>query len=485
LKYTNGQSAPPTIDGDIAYYPTWSGALVALDYKTCQPVWETNITNVIVDFAPITSGQALIISPVSRTTPSLEDGVLFVGTQTHALMLAVNASTGAIIGSKQISDHPLAVITQSPTFYRGHIFIGVSSVEESASADIPNYQCCSFIGSMMALSFDCAAGTFATVWNVPMVPELQQGWSGNAVWGSQPSVDEARSQVFIATGNVYKAPKKYEACAKKINSGSSSATCLPRRVYQEAVLALDVDTGNINWVRRLSPLDAWTVACLPGGVPGSKKNNCPPAPGPDADFGMAPSFVTASSANTPHGQDTLVLGQKNGNLYALSAVDGSLYWATSTSPDGVDGGLSWGVAVDESRVYYTAMNWNQVSWKLRTTGEKIKNSAWGAANLTDGSILWETQVHPGTALSQVPPTVADGVVITGRTSITETGPKSSSGGELVLLDAASGRVLSSMELDAPFHGGIAVQDQYLLFGSGYSNTFDNTTGSFHVVKVTA
>jgi outer membrane protein assembly factor BamB len=99
---------------------------------------------------------------------------------------------------------------------------------------------------------------------------------------------------------------------------------------------------------------------------------------------MAPAFVPASSANTPGGNDTVVVGQKNGNLYAISAVDGSISWATSTSPDGVAGGLSWGVAVDDSRVYFTAINFNQLPLKILPSKKTIHNSAWGAANLADG-----------------------------------------------------------------------------------------------------
>ena len=481
-EYTDGESATPTISGDMAYFPTWSGLLVAMNYKTCQTMWEANITKVVYDFAPVNDNQTLLGQAASRTSPYLSDGYLFIGTQIHALFMAVRASDGAIMGPKQLNSHPLAVITQSPTVYDGLIFVGLASLEETASAYIPGYECCSFLGSVMALTFDRASGTFSTAWETSMLPSPHRGWSGVAVWGSQPSIDQERSQVFIATGNVYKAPPKYEKCAKRVNAGKGSDNCLPRRVLQESVVALDASSGKINWVRHLAALDAWTVACLPGAVPGAKQSNCPPAAGPDADFGMAPTVVYGS-ANTPEGKDTLVLGQKNGNLYALSAEDGSVYWATHTSPDGTDGGISWGVAVDESRVYYTAMNWNMVPWKLRSTGKEIKNSAWGAAKLIDGTIVWETQVLPDTSISQIPPTVANGVVITGRTSFSETGPKSFAGGELVMLDAASGKMLSSMALDSSFHGGISVHDEYMFFGSGYKNAYYNTTGSFYAAKV--
>lgn len=478
IKYVNGVSATPIVSDDITYFPTWGGLLVALNYKTCETIWELNITRIVEDFAPVTTDIASVTSAVSRTSPFLQDGVLYLGTLIHALLLAVDTSNGALIAQIQINTHPTAVITQSPTVYNGLVLVGASSVEESAAAAIPGYQCCSFVGNMNAFSLDATTKEFSLVWSVSMLPDPPGNWSGNAVWGSQPSIDEARSQVFIATGNVYTAPKEFQNCAESTKTNSS---CLPSDVYQESVIAFDVATGHINWVNQISPLDAWTVACIPGAAAPGNQLNCPPSPGPDADFGMAPAFVSASSASTPNGQDTLVLGQKNGNLYALSAVDGSIFWATSTSPDGIDGGLSWGVAADSSQVYFTAINFDQLPWTILPSKKKIKNSAWGAARLSDGTIAWDTQVLPDTAQAFVPPSIVNDVVITGRTQLSADDP--SEGGKLVLLDSVSGSMLGSLELDVDYHGGIAAQDDYLLFGTGYQNTFFNTTGSFYVVKL--
>lgn len=92
---------------------------------------------------------------------------------------------------------------------------------------------------------------------------------------------------------------------------------------------------------------------------------------------MAPAFVYGSVADTPNKQDTVVVGQKNGNLYALSAIDGSTLWATVTSPDGTEGGLSWGVAVDDVAVYFTgefqpeACNSNEHSANIATQQSTI------------------------------------------------------------------------------------------------------------------
>ena len=277
----------------------------------------------------------------------MERNILFIGTLANALLLAIDKRDGNLIDLVQINKHPLAVITQSPTVWRGTVFIGASSLEEEGAAVTPGYVCCSFIGSMNALTLKNES--FTLLWSQNMVP-LGSNFSGAAIWGPQPAIDPTRGQVFIATGNVYSTPPQYAACLNKttnssINSqGNTTDPCVPQNLYQESVIAFDAATGHINWAHELSPLDAWTVACK---NPQINPLNCPPSPGEDADFGMAPSFVPASES-TPFGEDTLVVGQKNGNLYAISAQTGKLFWATITSPDGTQGGLFWGIAVGKS-----------------------------------------------------------------------------------------------------------------------------------------
>ena len=105
------------------------------------------------------------------------------------------------------------------------------------------------------------------------------------------------------------------------------------------------------------------------------------------------------------------------------------------------------------------------------------------ANAPLRTVMWDTQVLPDTAQAFVPPTIANDVVISGRTTLTAAGAGAAKGGMLVLLNSKNGDMLNSMKLDAPYHGGIAVQDEYMLFGTGYQNGFFNTTGSFYVVKL--
>lgn len=148
----------------------------------------------------------------------------------------------------------------------------------------------------MALQFDTYTCTFSVKWNITMLPIPAGNWSGAALWGSQPSIDESRSQVFIATGNLYTAPDNYSACeAAQANItqpvGNVTDLCLPPNVWQESVLAVNINTGNVNWVRQLTPLDSWTVAC--GWPPAYPRNFtlCPGSPGPDAGKSLIPCMT--------------------------------------------------------------------------------------------------------------------------------------------------------------------------------------------------
>ncbi|KAL8734376.1 MAG: hypothetical protein Q9166_001574 [cf. Caloplaca sp. 2 TL-2023] len=478
-QYLKGESAPPLVLDGVAYYPTWNGLFVALDYAQCKVLWQTNVTQIISQY---NSTFYQFLSPVSRTTPALYHDVLFIGTQANALLLAINKRTGKLIDKTQISHHPLAIVTQSPTVWRGRIFVGSSSSEEVGADTIPGYVCCSFIGTMNGLVLE--RNRFKLLWNQPMIP-ARTNFSGAAIWGSQPSIDPNRNQVFIATGNVYSVPESYEVCTNNTanststNPGNATDPCAPKDVYQEAILAFDAVTGDINWSHRLSPIDAWTVACVPG-FPGGGVNPgaCPANPGPDADFGMAPTFVPGSKS-TPSKKDILIIGQKNGNLYALAASDGKLLWAIATSPDGTIGGLIWGLAVDDNAAYYTAVNFQRKPWKLQDS-TSLSNSAFGAAALTDGKILWETPA-PRNSSTQAQPTVVNDVVMVGvggpYPSAPYTGP-----GSLLSLDKKTGKILNETTLDAYFQSGIAVVGDYVMFGTGYGSS-GTGNGSFNVWRL--
>src|SRR6185437_17083164 len=68
---------------------------------------------------------------------------------------AVDARTGALIWKLNLDKHPAARITGSPVLVNGRLYVPVASIEE-ASATRPDYECCTFRGSLAAL--DAATG---------------------------------------------------------------------------------------------------------------------------------------------------------------------------------------------------------------------------------------------------------------------------------------------------------------------------------------
>ncbi|KAF4926891.1 Polyvinylalcohol dehydrogenase [Colletotrichum viniferum] len=477
-----GVSASPLVVDGIAYYPTWTGLLVALDYKSCHVQWTANVTQMVLDFAPLTDIQRTSgVNPVCRSSPATDGGNLFIGTLAHALVLAIDKETGTLVSHLQIDNHPVAMITQSPTWYAGQLLVGASSFEV-ISASLANYNCCDHVGSMNSVAVE---GDILTLqWKTMMMtqPENFTGdpFSGASVWGSSPVVDTARNYVYIATGNTHSVPDEVAACqlAHSQNAALSPDPCLPPDIYQESVLALDLVTGSIKWVRQLSVLDAWNLACVlnPRGA------ECSPVVGLDSDFGMGPTLVPGAGAKTPNGKDLIVIGQKNGNLFGINAESGEVLWLTKASPAGLEGGLSWGVAADDVAVYFTAINNARTPYAL-ANGQIVQNAAFGAAALADGKILWQT-ASPKDTTSMIAPTVVNDVLVTGSTGRTGENGFPQGSGSLVLLDKSTGKVLREEKLADFFKGGIAVVQNYLMFGTGYwSGLQPPFAGGFEVWSV--
>jgi polyvinyl alcohol dehydrogenase (cytochrome) len=240
---------------------------------------------------------------------------------------AVNATTGSLIWKKKVEDHPAARITGAPTLYSGVLYVPVSSIEE-ATGSRASYECCTFRGSVVAL--DTATG--GVIWKSYTIPQAPHpttknalgtqlhGPSGASIW-SAPTIDVERRALYLATGNSYSNPPADTS---------------------DAVLAFDLKTGGLLWHRQATPNDSFVVACF-----GVDKTNCPQDHGPDHDFGQSPILVSLRN-----GQRVLVIGQKSGVVYAFDPdQDGKPLWQTRVSKGGPLGGMEWGSAADQERVY--------------------------------------------------------------------------------------------------------------------------------------
>ena len=289
---------------------------------------------------------------------------------------AVDAATGVLIWKTNLDSHVRARITAAPAYFEGRLYFPLSSTEE-VSPPPPLYECCTFRGSVAAL--DAESGR--KIWQTYTIAETPhrasnndkslQPWgpAGGAVWGS-PAIDSKKRALYMATGDAYTEP-------------APDTT--------DAVMALDLKTGNVLWSVQDLPNDAWLVGC-----PSPDNANCPKHVGPDFDFGAAPIL-----ANLPGGKRALLAGQKSGIIWAHDPdAKGALLWKTDISRSKADprGEIVWGGAADSTNVYYGLTSGGVVAVRL-TDGKK----AW----LTPISIAGKPTGMPG-AVTVIPGAVFSG-----------------------------------------------------------------------------
>lgn len=440
-------SATPSTDATTVYAPDWAGHLWALDKKTGALKWSV--------YLPSLTG---LPGDKARATPAVTADKVIVGTQGPfgggGKVLAFNKFTGALVWATQADSHPAAIITQSATVHDGRVYVGVASQEEAFASLIPDYPCCSFRGSLLAL--DLATG--AILWKTYLAPV---GYSGNALWGSSPAIDVKRRQVYVATGNNYSVPQSVLNCVAAAGSDPvAKAACLPADNHFDSVMALDLQTGAIRWATRALPYDAWTTDCIPFFGDGS---NCPQPAGPDFDFGQAPALFTVTTGQA-RPRELVGAGQKSGQYWALEPDTGAVVWVTQAGPGGTAGGLQWGSAVDGRRVYVANANSNGIPW-TPLGGASTTHGGWSGLDAATGQILWQrADPNPAGGLAgggpSGPVSVANGVVF---------GCSLDAQGHMYALHANTGAMLWRFASGGSCLSGAAISDGMLYWGSGYSN----------------
>jgi len=285
---------------------------------------------------------------------------------------AVDASTGKLIWKTKVDDFPAAHITGSPIFHNSRLYVPVASGEEGAGAS-PDYECCRFRGSMVALD----ASTGAQVWKTYTITEephkTKKNKIGTQLWGpsgapiwSSPSIDAQRDVLYATTGDNYSDPTSR---------------------MSDAFMAFDLGTGKILWSRQMTPSDAYTAACR---IP--DKTNCPDSNGPDFDFSSGPILVTL-----PNGKRALVAGQKSGLVHAVDPDNqGELIWSVRVGKGGTNGGVQWGSATDGKNVYVALADLGRVvvPYSLSTDVDPTKGGGMFALSLASGKQVWYTPPVP-------------------------------------------------------------------------------------------
>ncbi|KAF7112310.1 hypothetical protein RHSIM_RhsimUnG0242500 [Rhododendron simsii] len=439
-------SATPAVANGVVYFPSWNGYLYAVNALNGDLIWKRNLG----ELTGLSGTGTIVDVCVSRSTPTVAGDRLIIGIYGPAVVIAVTRLAGNLIWSARLDPRPLALITQSGTFYNGAVFIGVSSLEEI----LPSTQCCTFRGSLAKLSVH----TGAILWQTYTLPDnggKLNGYSGAAIWGSSPSIDISRNLIYVGTGNLYNAPPEVLACQAKQNSQTTKPSqpdqCIGPDVNFDSIMAFDLDSGKIVWARQLGGYDVFYFACL---VPGNP--DCPAGPNLDADFGEAPLLVTAFVKGRM--VDVVVAVQKSGFAWALDRDNGDIIWFNMAGPGSKDGGGIWGSATEGIRVYTNIANSDRISFTLAPSTLKTTFGAWVALDANNGDILWTT-ANPSNDDCQGPVTIANGVLFAG--SVASNGP-------FYAMDASTGEILWVYNTGATIYGGAAVSYGCVYVGSGYS-----------------
>ena len=442
----------PTVEGNAVYLADNGGSVWRVNATTGVPVWQVKL--------PAISGN---MKSFARTSPAIAPSAIIIGDQGEASVYALSKTDGSLLWRTKLDRVKGAIITSSPIIVGNRVVMGVASMQEELASVIKGFVP-TFRGSVASL--DLATG--AVQWQTYTVPV---GFSGGAVWGSNVAVDTSRKAVYFGTGDNYSVPPAVAACQVKARNGAEQDKCLPGGDRIDSVISLNLDTGALNWSRRMTTLDTWTVSCL--STVKKAATPCPQPQGLDYDFGSAPNlFSTAGSA--PH--DLVGAGQKSGVYWAFDRDTGKLVWATQVNPGGTRGGIQWGSAVDGGRVFVAASNANYTFSQIMGSSTITNGGFWSALDVNTGKIEWQTpttekQKPLGNKASRTIPPPPGALARTEGSVSAANGVMyaADASGLFVALDEASGARLWSYDAGGAAVDGPSIVSGMLFWGDGYAD----------------
>ncbi|MEM7465657.1 MAG: PQQ-binding-like beta-propeller repeat protein [Pseudomonadota bacterium] len=432
----------PTVVGGRLFMGSPSGLIYALNAQTGCTEWTFKADGPVK--APVTIAK-------------LASGELaaFFGDQTGRVY-SVNAMDGALRWKNQGDEHPSARVTGGVQVYEGKLYVPMASLEE-ALANSPDYKCCVFRGSVSAYNIETGERLWKqhTIEHEPTIPSRDShgkemvGPSGASAW-SAVTIDEKRKRLYVGTGDNYSNPP----------SDTS-----------DSILALNMDSGKIEWIYQGLAGDAWNVGCM--AVP---KVNCPEGEGPDEDMGASPMLVTNAD-----GKEILLATQKSGVAHAIDPDNkGKLLWKAKFAKGGIQGGFQWG-QTSNGEVLYGAKSdtaWlTESSFDPRAAFDPNEGGGLVAVDTKTGALLWETTPIDCTGRTKCSPSQSAAISLIGNVVFT-----AAQSGEMLAYHAKTGEELWRYDSVREYEtvngasgrggtvdqaGAVAVNGM-LYFNSGYS-----------------
>ncbi|WP_332845817.1 outer membrane protein assembly factor BamB family protein [Amycolatopsis mongoliensis] len=408
----------PAVVGNTVYFGGSDGKFYARNAGNGAAKWEFDLKSVdpenhCADRPPNSATTCIMV----WDAPTVAEGKVYFG-DARGYFYALDARTGALSWSARIDTHPYATVTSSPIFYKGRVYIGVSSLENGAGRD---YACCTFRGHLDSLD----ARTGELKWRYYTVPEPKRigtwpsgapmfGPSGVGVWSS-PVIDPRTGTLYVGTGQNY--------------SGSGGDV--------DTMLALDARTGGVRWKNQVTDSDTWRMLCWDpdptGYCPGLAEGTAN-----DYDIGGTPNVFVA-------GDRTLVgVGQKTGVYHVFDARTGEVVWRRllgEPQANGGQGGIQWGASYDGKSLYIATYYANP--GKLFAVNPANGDVRWQTPNPADGCTTGGAAQYPAICVRAHGPAASSspGLVWEG-----------SNDGKFRAYDAKNGQVLWTFDTIRNFTG---------------------------------
>ncbi|MFA5582097.1 MAG: PQQ-binding-like beta-propeller repeat protein [Paracoccaceae bacterium] len=462
---TMGNTWATAVGGDgRMFFPDAAGGIWAVDTETADVIWSAKVQ----DFTGNERGNI-------RSSAVYTDGMVIMGDRNGANILALDAESGDLLWQTDIDDHPNALVTGSPVAHDGRVYFGVSSL--GAYEDVDGKLQSNFRGSVVGL--DLSNGQ--EVWRFYTIPENNgalDSWSGGAVISSV-AIDEERGTIYLHGDHYYSQPDDVIACMHAAPN-DWDASCYPDDALANALVAADIDTGEVKWSYTASGAEAYEIACgeIPNiayQIPVGHDRMCPPL-GDWVNWGFAvgsPNLFTAEIDGET--RDLVGVAQKSGFYWVFDADSGEIVWVKWVGPYSEPGGLAQGAAFDGERLYISVANFEFTPHFIGKAGciggicgddaapeagaTPIWGGSWAALDPATGDLIWQT-AEPANARVYGSPVVANGVVFAGSMA--------AEGDQMFALDAETGEILWRFAAGGSAKANPAVVDGRVYWGSGFT-----------------
>jgi polyvinyl alcohol dehydrogenase (cytochrome) len=442
-------ATPAVVDGAV-YFGDFGGMLWKLDAETGQVIWSRRV-----------SDYTGIAGDIARTSPSVAGDTLVVGGLRYPYMIGIDTETGDPKWITQVHPDPKGIMTGSPVLAGNTVYTGVSA----SGAGGPN---ATFRGAIVALN----AQTGRMLWRTYSLPDnggVPGGYAGATMF-SPPAVSIPLGLVYGTFGQPYTEPASVIACHAA--HGIFTESCEQPGSFLKSIVAFDLKTGAPRWSYRVQGHEPWQRAC--GDLPPDVTWCAAESDGEKWDLGGSGANVMRIRMDG-RWRDVVGVGEKSGVYLLLDAKTGAFIWNTLVGPGGDQGGMNWGTAFDDQRIYTAITNHHHIAYNVMEDGVTTPTTggSWAALDPIDGHILWQradpqVETLPGLGTVGVwdlgPVTVANGVLYAASMA------KLATQNQMFALDAATGQILWSFGAGSSVNAAPAVVNGTVYWGSGYSRS---------------